>query len=323
MNSIILSIIIPAYNVEQYIERCILSCIKQNINKDIYEIIVINDGSTDNTLETINKLTLKYTNIKVISKKNGGLSSARNLGLFHAKGKYVWFIDSDDWIEEYCLKEILKIIKINSLNLLWLSWDRYDETNNILNQFKDAINNKEEQNILNGKTFLNNVFGYCAFACAFIMERDFLIKQNFQFKEGLYFEDAYSIPQLIYKAERIKYYPYPIYHYLWRNTSITNKLNLKKINDLILGIEHNLELYRLNPEVEYFKKYASSLVITCIRMISSKEYRCIRGLTISKFKKLELKKLNYEKDIKRNLLIFLYNISPYLCIWCSSLLPRK
>ena len=101
------SIVIPVYNVEKYLEECIESAIKQSLN-DI-EIICINDGSTDSSLEILKKYEKKYSNIIVISQENKGLSASRNVGIRKAKGKYIYFLDSDDFIDtnsmELCYKE--------------------------------------------------------------------------------------------------------------------------------------------------------------------------------------------------------------------------
>ncbi|MFK1669245.1 glycosyltransferase family 2 protein [Bacteroides fragilis] len=104
-NPILLSIVIPVYNVELYIERCLLSCLNQDLSISQYEIILIDDGSPDSSIDKISKW-LDRKNITLLTQPNSGLSVARNNGLLHAKGKYVWFVDSDDWILENCLQEI-------------------------------------------------------------------------------------------------------------------------------------------------------------------------------------------------------------------------
>ena len=95
-----LSIVVPVYNVEKYIVRCISSLISQDY--DDYEIIIVNDGTPDNSIEV---LTSKISDerITIIHQENGGLSSARNVGMHHANGEYIWFVDSDDWVEKNCL----------------------------------------------------------------------------------------------------------------------------------------------------------------------------------------------------------------------------
>lgn len=122
-----LSLVIPMYNVELYIERCLNSCINQNLSPNEYEIIVINDGSKDNSLSIVEKIVQKYTNIHVISQINGGLSSARNTGLKNARGKYIWFIDSDDWIEPNVLKTLYDAASQNDVDILRFAWNVVDE----------------------------------------------------------------------------------------------------------------------------------------------------------------------------------------------------
>ena len=98
-----ISLIIPVYNVEKYLENCINSCLKQDISINDYEIIIVNDGSPDDCWNIIQRYANQHSNIKTINKENGGLSSARNAGINVAEGELIWFIDSDDSIKENCL----------------------------------------------------------------------------------------------------------------------------------------------------------------------------------------------------------------------------
>lgn len=98
-----LSIIIPIYNVEKYLRVCLDSCLKQDVPKSSYEIITVNDGSPDSCDKIIEEYYTKFPNIRVITQKNSGLSVARNNGLNIARGEYVWFVDSDDYITTNCL----------------------------------------------------------------------------------------------------------------------------------------------------------------------------------------------------------------------------
>ena len=105
-----LSIIVPCYNVEEYVEKCIVSLENQDIPQEDYEILAYNDESKDNTLDILNRLAKTYSNVKVASHKNKGLSGTRNRGIREAKGEFLWFVDSDDWITENCLKSILSSV---------------------------------------------------------------------------------------------------------------------------------------------------------------------------------------------------------------------
>ncbi len=107
MENIFLSIIIPAYNSEKYIAECLQSVIDQELDNNLYEIIVVNDGSTDDTVDIVNQFVKMHTNVHLYNKNNSGVSSTRNYGVTRSKGKYLWFIDSDDYIEKNILKEII------------------------------------------------------------------------------------------------------------------------------------------------------------------------------------------------------------------------
>lgn len=132
-NSILLSIVIPIYNVELYVERCLLSCLNQNISISRYEIILVDDGSPDNSIDKISKW-LDRENIILLTQSNSGLSVARNNGLLYARGKYVWFVDSDDWILENCLREITSYM---DAEVDIITFCAADFIGNILNHLKN------------------------------------------------------------------------------------------------------------------------------------------------------------------------------------------
>lgn len=122
----LLSIIIPVYKVEKYLRKCLDSCVNQDIPKDQYEIIAVNDGSPDNCQSILEEYEREYDNVRILKQENQGLSKARNNGLDIAKGDYVWFVDSDDWIEENCLSEIIAKLD-NSPDILQIQYcNAYD-----------------------------------------------------------------------------------------------------------------------------------------------------------------------------------------------------
>ena len=109
INMIAITLIVPVYNVEKYLVRCLDSCLHQDLDEDEYEIIAVNDGSYDGSLKLLKEYANRYRNIVLIDKPNGGLSSARNAGLERARGNFIWFVDSDDWIAENCLKTVCRL----------------------------------------------------------------------------------------------------------------------------------------------------------------------------------------------------------------------
>lgn len=209
----LISIIIPVFNVEGYLDRCIKSILGQ-IREQTIEVLLIDDGSTDSSGEICDKYASLYTNILVIHKRNGGLSDARNCGILKACGKYLLFLDSDDQINENALEEIK--IAMDSDNNFDIYIGRYisvyekslKECNYILNP---------DLKSLKGEVFLSalldGVEHYDWYACLNIIKREFLISNNFFFTKSRYFEDALWTPLVLYSASKISVFNYPFYLY--------------------------------------------------------------------------------------------------------------
>lgn len=122
----LLSLIVPVYNVEEYLEECLDSLVTQDIPHEEYEIICVDDGSTDNSGAILDAYAEKYQNIVVVHKENGGVSSARNCGIDIAKGQYIWFVDADDFIKHNCLSAVKPLIvksKYDIIKILPYSFD--------------------------------------------------------------------------------------------------------------------------------------------------------------------------------------------------------
>ncbi len=111
MESLFLSFIVPVYNAERYLPECLDSLLNQGIPHSEYEIICVNDGSKDGSLEVLRSYQSRYPNITVIDKENGGVAAARNDGLAAARGEYIWFVDSDDFLKEHVLARLLPMAK--------------------------------------------------------------------------------------------------------------------------------------------------------------------------------------------------------------------
>ena len=116
-----LTVIIPAYNVENLLEKCVESVAMQDYPKDLLEIIVVDDGSTDGTLLVAEKLAKKYSNVKVIHKENGGSSSARNVGIEAATGEYLGFVDSDDFVDKHMYSTLIEAAERNDADMVQIS----------------------------------------------------------------------------------------------------------------------------------------------------------------------------------------------------------
>lgn len=235
------SIIVPVYNVEKYLRKCLDSLVKQTL-KDI-EIIVVNDGSTDNSLDVVKDYGEKYSDIvKVYSKKNGGLSDARNYGLKYANGKYVAFVDSDDYVKKDMFLKMYNYASKNDLDIV--IGDTIIKSDNGEYVLKSNLDYSDN--------VLKNYIISSPMACIRLIKND--IMKNFKFKKGILYEDLELMPSLVLKTSKIGFIDYAGYFYVQRSGSIMKQ---KSFNPKLLNIFDVLELnkkklYDKYPlEVEY------------------------------------------------------------------------
>lgn len=278
------SLILPVYNVEKYLPKCIESCLMQDISHEEYEIIIVIDGSPDDSIYIARNYQKKYSNIIIIKQENGGLSSARNKGLLHSKGEYIWFIDSDDYINNNILNDIYTVLHNNKLEVLRILWDEIDDQGRGL--LKNISKQKHvDSNIYTGKDFMAKILNNYLYAWSFIFEKQFLIKNNFSFKDGMYFEDTDFAFSFLPKVERIKLYPRHCYKYFQRDDSIVHSINKRKFIDVCTNIGN---AYKFYEETKGYKQLSSFyhynysclllfLIREIARLLEYKElYNCLK-----------------------------------------------
>lgn len=219
---IYLSIIIAAYNVEIFIEKCILSCYENHLSENI-EILVVDDGSTDTTLQKIKNLQNSVKNLHVIHRKNQGLGASRNIGLHSAKGKYVWMIDGDDHIEVGSLELVLNNIKTD-LDLYCVNYNVSEENGKVL--YKAYPDNYISE-ILSGAEYykLNYEKNY---TWQYIFKKELFLKNHILFKERINMQDSEILPRILYYVKSVKYLDFVGYNYVQYENSFTNTQNPEK-----------------------------------------------------------------------------------------------
>ena len=214
-----LSIIVPVYNVYNYLEKCLDSLVKQTL-KDI-EIIIVNDGSTDNSQKIIDIYTKKYPKIiKSYFKKNGGLSSARNFGLQYAVGEYIAFVDSDDYVDVNFAKDMYKKAKKESAEIVVCDMIEVNET-------------KEQKYYTYSK--FNNLYETTPSVCNKIFKKTLF--ENIKFKEKIWYEDLNIMLKIIPITTKISTLNKGYYFYSYRQNSTTKNNNSIKNLDIITSIE--------------------------------------------------------------------------------------
>jgi glycosyltransferase involved in cell wall biosynthesis len=259
------SIVVPVYNVEDYLRDCLESLANQTY-KNI-EIICVNDGSTDASQQILNEYKEKYDNIVVIEKTNSGVSSARNVGLEHARGDYVTFVDSDDFLD---LETVEKCIyKICSSDAQILSYGYYFYP---LDEYKNR-NGSGSQGILKRKGVVTEVFDLLIkddinnFVTTKFYKRRFLTENNLKFAEGVtYLEDDLFTHMSVPCAKKIFFYPERLYYWRQRPGSLSGQKHEEMLksaviraqvlaeNWLSMGYEHNIYLLDKVSCVYYYIK---------------------------------------------------------------------
>lgn len=225
----LLSIIIPVYNVERYIEMCLNSIYEQGADESLYEIIVVNDGTKDYSVELAEKIIKSHPNSKLISQENQGLSMARNTGLTAAVGKYVWFIDSDDWLKPQALETILALEQKSDYDVITMPLEWSFECSN--RNYTDIHLVKDIT--LSGKSYLDQGFPTGAVQRN-IISRDLLVSHNLCFYPHILHEDGLFGPELYYLAKSIHVLSNSFYNYRQRDDgSIMHNITMKNMEDLL------------------------------------------------------------------------------------------
>ena len=235
-----ISVIVPVYNVEKYLEKCLDSLVKQSL-KDI-EIIVVNDGSPDNSQVIINKFVKKYKNVTSYKKENGGLSDARNYGLKYASGEYIAFIDSDDYIDGFMLEKMYKKAKGENLDIVVCDTVEVYGDKQIL----------KKSNLHYSVDDIKNYIIAPPMACCRIYRKNLF--DNVEFKKGIFYEDLNLTPTLVKYTDKIGFIEEGLYYYVQRNNSIMKQNKFSdKLLDIFKVLDNNKNnLYDNYPdEVEY------------------------------------------------------------------------
>lgn len=230
----LLSIIIPLYNCENEISQCLQSIIDNIESSGQYhnqiEVIVVNDGSTDNSFAIVRELSGKRKYLKIISQQNMGVSCARNTGMKKANGKYIWFIDADDYIAKNSISNLLKIATENDLDMLFFSHiNGYSEA---LSNYTPTQNFNNLSEIISGKEYIGN-YQYAPYAWHYILKNDFVTKTNVRFEPKRTMEDTMFTTAILLFANKIASVDAECYYYITRRNSITHSTNTAHQNKLI------------------------------------------------------------------------------------------
>ena len=302
-----LSIVVPIYNTEKYLRKCVDSLLAQDV--DDYEIILVNDSTPDNSQDIIDEYVEKYPDIvKSYIKENGGLGDTRNYGMSKASGEFIFFVDSDDYIKENSLGGLVNRMHDNNLDVLVFDFMRVDDKGNCaqLHTLKEIGVDK-----INSKNYILSTPN----ACNKMFRTSLFIDNNVLFPTRIWYEDFAVVPGLAKYTDRIDYVNEGVYYYLYRGDSIMNQMAYNpKILDMIDSAT-NLESYikeDFHEEMEFLSLhhlfYGSSL-----KLIPFKKYDELKQCIEAHEKKYPLWQNNKY-----------YNAKPLLFkLYCSMLSKRR
>ena len=230
------SIIVPIYNVEKYIKECVMSVFRQGLCEEDFEIILINDGTEDNSLGEIEDICIRHKNIIIVNQNNQGLSCARNTGLLYSKGDYVIFLDSDDLLADRSVAPLLELAFASDVDLLVADFMKLSD-DEIL-KYKGEVNDFLCSNLKSGPQLYMDDFNPSeSYVWRTIYKRNFLMQNELRFIPGVFFEDIPFTPECYLKARVCLRANSVLYLYRIGNSSITSNMDKKKAMDINVAIE--------------------------------------------------------------------------------------
>lgn len=261
----LISIIIPVYNVEEYIEKCLGSVLNQTYRN--LEIILVNDGSTDNSMDLVEGIITDDSRVHTINQPNAGLSAARNAGLKHANGEFIFYLDSDDFIKLDCIEKLYNLLVEHQADLVqanfYYDYKTYLLFNNTLHGKNKVFSGKEAMELLFHQEIIKN------FAWGKLIKSD--IAKKYPFPHGKSFEDTFWKYRIIHHTKKYVVAAEPLLYYLQRSSGISGSFSPKHIDQVegdSLRLDfikenypdfYNTSLKLFNNKIIRFKELAKSL----------------------------------------------------------------
>lgn len=320
----LLSIIIPIYKVEKYIRGTLYSIYSQEYDEREFEVICVNDGTPDSSMDIVDEFVRQHDNLHVINQMNQGLSCARNAGLKIAKGNYVWFVDSDDTIAKGSLNQLQDYIKKddNQTEIWAFNMTRVQESSK--NETVERVILKHRNSHLYGKCINKDQLihkVHIAPVQRFIFKRAFLDNYQLHFYPKILHEDKEFMVKAFFWARKIMLIDYSPYRYLVRTSgSIMSDINMKSVYSKLMIIK-SFENYKTfnshtTQEYIYFNDNAFMMVIDILEMkMQLPEYTQVINENVNSFRFVALRGCVaniFYKDIKKIMKSLLVLISPKL-----------
>lgn len=328
-----LSIVVNMYNTAPYLPKCMDTLLHQDISGDEYEIIIVDDGSTDESLVLANNYVYQRENnpswplIRIFSHANKGLAGARNTGVDAAIGEYLCFVDPDDYIEKNSLSALIRQMDDEQLDMLRFNYQKVDEEGHFVADSEMEAHFDYSSKIMTGKEFMAQRLTTTCYVWAYIYRIEIIKKNNIRFIEGGYFDDTPWLPRVLQIVKRINCTPIRHQYYLQRGGSLVHTMNresvLRKVNgqlNLLDGL-----LGQMNQSTKDIHQWYKMMIAhTCVSLLTSVavfDY-ANKDYYLNKVKKLFPLKVN--SACSSNLYkIRLLNVCPKLFLWLIHVKNKK
>lgn len=320
---IFLSIIIPIYNAEKYLTHCVETLENQDIDKDLFEIIAINDGSIDNSIHVIKELANKYDNIRIVEQENQGVSVARNVGIKNAKGQYIMFIDADDFVEKNFLQGVLSSINdFNFPEVVFLGYNILDAKGMVTDTLSYQVNSGQICDGIeaypisrgDGKLIPDR-------SVAILFDRQLIVSNGIYFIAGIpYLEDGEFVARLLSIANRCLFYGNVFYNRTSIEGSAVNSplfYSERAANGFLLAAKNLIQFQKndnltLRQKLFLNKSICKFILLVLMPVCSISTFHQFRS-RLTMLKKQGIGKINLNSC--KNIYLIegrLYNISPYI-----------
>lgn len=315
-----LSLIIPLFNAEPFLSRCLDSIINQDLSYQEFEVIIVNDGSTDNSLEVAYQYKTANSNIDIFSIEKTGVGAARNFGINKAIGKYLLFVDADDYVFPNSLADILKIMETQDLDVLRFNYENITEKGIVIPKRKNSTKSVVfSNNIVDGNTFLSEHLGWSCYAWSYLLKASFIKDNNLYFNPSIFFEDIEWLLTVLSKAKKVRSINKLVYAYVQHLGSITQSIQPTKKNKVLTDKLYVIDMLKQYAQItnnKSVKKWCEGMISITImgvlayveKELPNRKNEIIKVLYNSKY--LPLKSYHFTIKQLRDLMII--NISPRL-----------
>ena len=324
-----LSIIVPVYNVEKYIRPCFESIFNQGLNDDEYEVIIVNDGTKDRSMEMIEDIISQHTNITIINQENQGLSVARNNGIKTAKGEYILMPDSDDLLIEYSLKPLLETALESQADLKVADFLRMnDEEINNYPKYEHQNYTISQKEATGYELFMEDIIPNECYVWRTLYKREFILNNNLTFVPGIYFQDVpfthecYLRAHNCIRSNRLL----NIYRRGHLSASAPSSFKMKNARDFCIAITKSWELRKIKGLPSYIKRKSIDSAFIMYRNLLYRTVYGIQGVS-QKIRVLKMLNemapdLNFSNNLKQRIATFLFKYAKTFVIY-SLLMGKK